>query len=326
MINRILVPLDGSGFAECALPHAAALALAYDAEVLLLRVLAHERRVVQASVDSADWRLRRREAAAYLDALAEKFRSQGLKARAEVAEGSTEEQIIGMAWHHEMDLIALSSHGRSGPSDFSLGGTAAKVLARAGISVLVVRCSAEPMEHSVERRLEYGSVMVAVDCSQRSDWALHLASTLARSNGAQLVIAHVVPVPQLVQRQPGSAKEARLVEKLVRLNREASEGYLEEMASKIAAPDLEVRISLVVESRVAQTIDELAVREKAGLVVVSAHGASGGSPWPYGSVAGSLIAYGKTPLLIFQDVARKETEQSAPALGAVAYTGNGWSR
>jgi len=39
MLNNILVPLDGSALAECVLPHAAAIAKAFDAQITLVNVL-----------------------------------------------------------------------------------------------------------------------------------------------------------------------------------------------------------------------------------------------------------------------------------------------
>jgi nucleotide-binding universal stress UspA family protein len=325
MIRRILVPLDGSPIAERVLPHAAALARGFSAQILLLQVLAGDRSTGGVSPDSADWRLRRREVVAYLGVLTARLKEAGLRARGEIAEGNVEEMIVGEAIAKRADLIVVSSHGRGGFSEFGLGGTAAKLLSSAGVSVLLVRASGEPAER-LDLAYGYGRVLVAVDCSPRSDWALHLAAQLARSSRAELLVAHVVPVPELIQRSPPSPREARLVEKLVQVNRQAAQTYLDDAAAKLGSPGLEVRTSLTVSNRVAHTLDELARMESAGLVVLSAHGASGPSPWPYGNVSGMLASFGTTPLLIFQDVARTAPEESAPEVGATALAGNGWSR
>ncbi len=325
MIRRILVPLDGSQIAERALPHAAALARAFEAQVVLLQVLAGgERRSGRMPVDAVEWRLRRREAVAYLGVHAARLKESGLKVRGEVAEGNVEETIVGEAIARRADLIVVSTHGRSGFTEFGLGGTAAKVLVSAGVSLLVVRATAEPAE-AADPAPGYRRVLVAVDCSPRSDWALHLAARLARASGAELVAAHVVPVPELIQRSPPTPKEARLAEKVVELNRQAAQAYLDEAAAKLGGPGLDVRTVLTVSPRVAQALEDLAQLEGADLIVLSAHGASGPSPWPYGSVAGMLAAFGTTPLLIFQDVARTAPE-SAPAPQGAALTDHEWSR
>jgi nucleotide-binding universal stress UspA family protein len=325
MIRRILVPLDGSPIAERALPHAAAMARAFGAQVVLLQVLAAEKRAGRWPVDPAEWRLRRREAVVYLGVLATRLKEAGFKARGEVAEGNVEETIVGEAIAKKADLIVVSTHGRGGFSEFGLGGTAAKVLVSAGVSVLVVRAASDPTEPP-NLAFGYERVLVAVDCSPRSDWALHLAARVAGSSGAELLVTHVVPTPELVGRSPVSPREANAVEKVVQLNRQAAQAYLDDVAVKLGAPGLKLRTSVQVADRVALTLDELAQRENAGLVVLSAHGASGPSPWPYGSVSGMLATFGSTPLLIFQDVVRTVPEESAPTAGAAALAGDGWSR
>jgi nucleotide-binding universal stress UspA family protein len=326
MIRRILVPLDGSPLAERALPHAAAVAQAFEAEIRLLRVLAPERRAGRAYVESADWRLRKSEALGYLSTLVVRLNERGLTAEARLAEGNIEEEIIASARGQDVDLIVISTHGRSGPSEFSLGGTAAKIISRAGVSIMIVRAPADGAPVPPDLDLHYERVLVPVDCSHRSDWALHLAASLARAKGSELIVAHVVPMPEMPQRKPGSPREARLADKLVQANRGMAEEYLEEVKSKLANPHLEVRTVLLVSPRVAHALHELAVREGAHLMVLSAHGHSGAGPWPYGSVSASLIAYGTTPLLIFQDLPRVTLEESLPDTGFAALTGNGWSR
>ena len=326
MVRRILVPLDGSPLAESALPHAAAIAQAFQSEILLLRVLSSERRAGQQPVDSADWRLRRTEAASYLESLVSWLEERGGTATAELAEGNTEEEILAVARGHAADLVVMTTHGRSGVNEFNLGGTAAKVLSRAGLSVMVVRAPASPVPGPVELDWRYRRVLVAVDGSQRADWALHLAASLARANGSELVLAHVVPVPEMHQRWPGSPREARLAERVVQVNRVAAKEYLEEMKSKLSTAGSEVRTVLVVSPQVAQALHELAEREEADLLVLSAHGTSGAAPWPYGSVSGALLAYGTVPLLIFQDLPSAIREEHRPRAGLTAHTGNGWPR
>ena len=70
MIDRILVGLDGSPLAERALPHAAAVAQAFGAELVLMRVLEDDAKS-GGPVDPVAWRLRRSEAQAYLRRVAE---------------------------------------------------------------------------------------------------------------------------------------------------------------------------------------------------------------------------------------------------------------
>ena len=59
---------------------------------------------------------------------------------------------------------------------------------------------------------------------------------------------------------------------------------------------------------VSATLHQLADEEGVDLVVLSAHGYSGGTRFPYGGVVSSFITYGSTPVLIVQDLPVDEIE------------------
>ncbi len=67
---------------------------------------------------------------------------------------------------------------------------------------------------------------------------------------------------------------------------------------------------------------ELVAQENIDLVVLSAHGHSGGTKWPYGGVALNFIAYGTTPLLIVQDLSQDERESTQAEMAAREYKGH----
>lgn len=299
MIDRILVPLDGSPLAECTLCHAAALASAFDAEVCLLRILPPAR-AGGLSHDAVENRLERREAETYLVERAEGFRTAGTAVRVSIGEGRPAEEIVRWADAHDVDLILASAWGRGGPTVFRLGGTARKLVAGGTKSIMLVRPPAEATNQKEPAR--YEGIMVPVDGSRRGDWALCLATSIARAQGAELLVVHVVSVSEHPERLPRAPDEERLQRELVRIGRASAERYLEEVSGRFAATDVRLRTKVVVAPRVPDALLQTARTEGAGLVVMSAHGASGDMPWPYGSVASSLLSYCDLPLLVFQDL------------------------
>ena len=309
-IRRLLVLLDGSPLAERALRHAAAVARVFGAEILLLRVVAGERRSGRHAVDSAEWRLRRKEAEAYLNALAARLTEQGFNVSVQVAEGNVEEEVLDACSRPELDLLVLSAHGWGGPSEFSLGGTAAKIVTRAGLSILLVREALEERLEPDSQEMRYTRVVVPFDGSQRAEWGLSLATSLAQPHGSELVVAHVVPHPQLPGRMPCSPELTRAAQKLVAAHRKAAEQVLAEVLAKLESQGVAARTVVLDSPHVTRTLDDLAVRERADLVVMSAHGASGGSDWPYGSVCSHFLAHGTTPILVFQDQPRHEAGEA----------------
>ena len=144
MYKRIVVPLDGSELAEEVLTHVRALASCMDSEIVLVRVTTYPSfeylladPLVTASVHDSI----AAEAADYLRRLTDELCKDGFKARAEVVTvgGPVADAIITCAHEVEADLIAMSTHGRTGPSRWLLGSVADRVVRGAGMPVLMIR-------------------------------------------------------------------------------------------------------------------------------------------------------------------------------------------
>jgi len=141
MYKRILVPLDGSGLAERALPYAIAQAERFGAKMILLKVLAPlpepsmaGRSAVQsAEAASADL------ARAYLESVADRIREQGIPAEVATVEGRPYAQIVEFAEERQIDLIVMSTRGQSGFSRWLLGSVADRVVRGAMVPILLVQ-------------------------------------------------------------------------------------------------------------------------------------------------------------------------------------------
>ena len=84
---------------------------------------------------------------------------------------------------------------------------------------------------------------------------------------------------------------------------------------------MDVETRLLVSDNPARTLHDLVKQERIDLVAMSAHGCSGSTSWPYGSLALNFIAYGTTPLLIAQDVPLEQIELSEAEIVAQETTG-----
>ena len=140
MFDHILVPLDGSSLAECALPHAVALARTCGARVTLVRVLEQTHTANQIRCNGLlDRHFSRLEIKAYLDKLASRLQEAGLHVDSTIQEGPAAERITRFVYDHDVNLVILSSHGRGGLSGWNMGGLAQKIVMRAHVSVMIVR-------------------------------------------------------------------------------------------------------------------------------------------------------------------------------------------
>lgn len=317
VFSHLLVPLDGSRASERALRYARALARAWDAEVELLRVL-RPARTGGLTRDCVEWRLERAEARAYLEERAREAAEDGIAFGLNVVEGKPAEEIVGFARERGVDLVVLSTHGQ-GAAEFPLGGIARKVVDGVGVSVLLVRPDAgAPLD--LGEPLDLRRVVVPVDCSPVSDAGVAVGATVARAEGAELELVHVVPHPEMARRAAPLEDDRRLRREIVEVNRETARTYLEDARERFEAADLPVRIRLLEEEHVLRALHHLLPGDERSLMVICAHGVTGPAPWPYGTVAHHLIVHGRGPLLVLQDqvrTGRPKAVQEAARAGAV---------
>lgn len=304
--SRILVPLDGSSLAECVLPHVVALAGIFGSPIALLRVVEGDRAAGSTqAVDPLSWQIQKTEAEAYLAEVAARLRDLDQQVETRIVEGLAAEEIISHASEMDAGLVILSSHGRSGLSEWNINSVVQKVLLRLYAPALIIRAyHTQDIELGA---LRYRTLLAPLDGSQRAECVLPLASAIAEGHDATLLVVHVVRRPEVPRQNLLSAEKRDLVGKLVELNREEAANYLDGLGARLNCT-IETRL-LDAESPPA-ALHELARQESVDMTVLSAHGYSGQADWPYGSITLNFIAYGTTPLLILQDLSPQEARPS----------------
>ena len=149
MYQEILVSLDGSELAEAALPHARALAKAFDARITLLSVLEplemYPQQGLVGPVVSISMNVQEELAnlKQYLDGVAANLTKEGIAVRTEVREGDPASAICDYAEGNQMDIIVMSTHGRSGIQRWVYGSVADRVLRSAQVPVLLIRAQSQ---------------------------------------------------------------------------------------------------------------------------------------------------------------------------------------
>lgn len=145
MYKRILCTLDGSELAERALPHAVAVARAFDAALVLLRVVEPPPPPVLPDMAAIELQVLpelTQVAQAYIERTVRGLGTAELEVTGDVVEGRAAEAIAEYARQHQVDLIAMATHGRSGLSRWAFGSVAERVLRLAPCPVLLVRARA----------------------------------------------------------------------------------------------------------------------------------------------------------------------------------------
>ncbi len=151
MFKHIVVPLDGSGFAEAALPYALEIAAQFDSDITLLRVVMPPRIGEGAlSPESANYVINMRddlykEAIDYLQQQKGSLRQQNFRVHYQVVESDDiAAEIISAVRGADADTIVMCTHGRGGLSRWLFGSVATRLLQSANVPVLVIRPSGAP--------------------------------------------------------------------------------------------------------------------------------------------------------------------------------------
>jgi nucleotide-binding universal stress UspA family protein len=142
--KKILIPLDGSETSEAILPEIEKLASAFKASISLLYVVpitifpgsiepvAQYQTISEALV---------KEGEGYLRTIEKRLKDKGFTVESHLQQGNEAQLILEHADRQDIDLIAMSTHGRSGVSRWLLGSVAEKVIRHAAKPIFLVRAA-----------------------------------------------------------------------------------------------------------------------------------------------------------------------------------------
>jgi len=318
--HDIMVPLDGSTFAEQALPHALFFARAAKARLHLVVVHEPMPSWVPSSAGGGPATSEAKPVEqAYLDGMAEKAGRQvpqgvesalleaptaGALAEYAVRQGFSAEILdrpvaVALATYaakQSIDLIVLATHGRGPLTRSWFGGVADQLVRQVHMPVLFIR----PEEQAAPREPTYRHILIPLDASPFSEAVLEHARNLARLTDARFTLLHVVedtlPAPALTEFMP--AEEFAGVARAPW--REQAEGYLQQCASRFQAEGIQVETATVYGVSPAAFILDEARRREADLIALTTHGARGLRRMLLGSVTDRVIRGSDIPVLVFR--------------------------
>ena len=150
--NKVLVPVDGSAVAEAILPFIEQIAGPLDMEITLLRVVpltSLDAVAMAGDLGAGDPILKEIDAQGYLEPLVGGLRAKGIRAGARVRIGDPSIEIVTAAEEMGADLIAMTTHGRSGLGRLLFGSVAEAVLRAAPIPVFLMRMTEATLESAL---------------------------------------------------------------------------------------------------------------------------------------------------------------------------------
>lgn len=296
LYRSILVPVDGTPFAEQALPLALAIARRHHA--ILHLAMVHQPAPVL--VNAMDFpgpgvmvdRDARREEHEYLNDLIERLSAQHRPVSGVLLEGDVTGALETHVRLTLTDLVVTTTHGRGQFARFWMGSVSDHLMRHLEVPVILLRPSPEiPAPESVAR------VLVALDGSRFAEKALKEAAVIASAFQAGLELLYVVEPPLpiadpsgMVVLPPNPESEQLLLAR--------AGAYLEELAARLRAQGLEVSCVAVAGGRVATSILEQAGKNQAGLIALATHGLGGFRRLLLGSVAEHVVRESSIPVLV----------------------------
>ena len=284
-LNNILYLTDFSERSETALPFATSIAREYESKIYALHVL------VPAIYPYTPPELFNSAAAAQ-----EECAENSMQRLTAQLTGLPHETIVergGDVWEalerelkeHDIDLIVLGTHGRTGAAKLLLGSVAEEVFRRSSVPVLTIGPWAHDKSHN---GVGFQRVLFATDFSREAQAAARFAISLAQEHQARLILMHVIPEhPSDIDRQRNADNVANAMYELGELIPKEAEWWCQ--------PD-----TVVEYGNPAQKILEVAKQRNADVIVLGIRDASkhmGAAVHLERSTAHQVVAHAKCPVL-----------------------------
>jgi len=265
MLKKIMVPLDGSQLAEMALPIAMSLARNSEATLCLVTV---------AGGKPGD--LANGDSALYLEDMSSSMVKSGFNSCFHVGTGAAAHSIVRVAEGEEVDLIVMTTRGRSGITRGILGSVTDAVMSDTSVPVYVVRSD---NASSAKNGMHDSGVIVPLDGSELAETALDEAVAMAQSALAPIYLLRVVDAD--------ADSDAR----------DLAGAYLDRISAKLAKRKI-LAIPELISGNPGDSIIRTMNRHPDSVVVMTTRGAGGLTRRVRGSVADWLIRRAPGPVIV----------------------------
>jgi nucleotide-binding universal stress UspA family protein len=288
MYDRILLPTDGSDWAVGAARHAFAFAQLGNGTVHVLSVvdLRHfEDDLVGADRDEG-MSVAEQSAHAAVDHVEQLAEEADCRVRTSVRRGIPHTAIIDYATTHDVDLVVMGTHGRTGFQRFLLGSVAERVLREAPVPVVTAHLDDERTVPSYDR------VLVPTDGSEGATTALSHALDIVSATGGHLHVLSIVD-----SRALSGGFEAGPALPTIRTSLET---YAEDSVDAFREQATEAGVESTGTVTVGLPADEIcdyADAEDIDLVVMGTHGRTGLERVVFGSVTERVVRTTEVPVL-----------------------------
>lgn len=298
MYRSLMVPLDGSPESEQAVPIARRVALESHAALHFVHVsIPYQLIEVDRlpTVDTDLYALSREQKRSYLQRLAQPLiDNDRLTVTVDVVEGSVVPSLLEHANSIHVDLIVMTTHGRSGWERAWLGSVADALIRLSSVPVVLVRMSESPAQATTGA---FRRILIPTDGSAEAEEVLAPAVTLDPHKQADYLLVHVVE-SSLLSDMDHVMRSLNQREVPVQRLHEA-EVYLTGVAERLHVSDPQVQTVVLADRHPAHAILGYAREYAVDLIALATHARHGMSRMLLGSVADKVIRGADVPVLVY---------------------------
>lgn len=300
MYEKILLPLDGSDTAQIAVPYAERLSGGLSSQLSVIHVrepyedkYVNMHRLYLEKITQAI----KRGVKNYAD----KAGKRKIIVESAILTGDPAQEIVDYADRENIDLIVMSTHGRTGITRWALGSVADRVLRATRKPLALIRV--KNIQADTPSKTLISRILVTLDGSKQSEIIIPYVEELASRIKAEVVLLHVLEPSYYIFTVGGFNYDA-YSESQRKSMRAFYKEYLEGIATNFRKREIATKCQ-VMFGVVAEVIIDFADKIHADFVAMSTHGRSGISRWVLGSVVERVLRAGNTSLFLVREAGAK---------------------
>lgn len=301
MYRQIMVPLDGSKFAEAALPLALTLSRKTGAAVHIVTVIEPVPAFAYEEWASAAEEWTKEYLAKLCEAVSENARGE---VTSSVLSGHVVDALQKEAGAKQVDLLVMASHGRGTISRLWLGSVADRFVRQADRPVLLVRPDEKALP-ALDEDAGFDNLLVPLDGSDLSESALAHATDFGELFGSAYHLTRIVAYPVDLA-SPYLPHTAQMNQKVLDEAKDRAAEYLEKHAERMRRRGLRVTTSVTVDAQAGHGILLEAEAVGSDAIAMATHGRKGLSRALIGSTADKVVRGTHLPLLLHRPVGQKD--------------------
>lgn len=295
MYRHIMVPLDGSRFAESALPLALAISRHTGAAIHLITV---QEPIPSFAYD--EWENAAEEwTQSYQANVLERVRGRTTtEVTADLGAGHVVEVLEQEAERNAVDLIVMATHGRGMFSRAWLGSVADAFLHHTSRPLLLVRPEESGAQPDLSRSVELTRMLIPLDGTELSESVLDHAVEFGALFDADFHLLRVVPYPMQFN-SPYLPHTMQMNQQFVEEARDAAEDYLQEHVGRLRERGLRVDHNVVVVAQPGHGILSEAEGADCDFIAMATHARTGLTRALLGSTADKVLRGSHFPILLY---------------------------